>query len=151
MQLAVVQAFPSSGQVTSVPVQVPLLQLSPVVQSELSEQVVPLGTAGWTQPVAGLHESVVHPLPSLQASWPEPDWQAPPAQTSPVVHALPSLQEAVLLAWKQAPVVELQASSVQGFESLQFSGLPDRQTPALQKSLVVQRSPSLQGALLLTC
>jgi hypothetical protein len=40
----------------------------------------------------------VHGLLSLQLSEPVPGWQLPPPHVSPVVHALPSSHEAVLLA-----------------------------------------------------
>ncbi|MBK7951519.1 MAG: hypothetical protein IPK00_22820 [Deltaproteobacteria bacterium] len=125
LQVDVVQGSPSSGQVIAAPVQVPLLQASPVVQSESSEHRVPFGAAGKMQPEAGLQESVVQALPSLQASWPAPGWQAPLAQTSPVVQTLPSLQTAVLSVWTQAPVAIAQTSSVQALASLQFLRAPD--------------------------
>jgi hypothetical protein len=48
-----------------------------------------------TQPVAGLQESAVQLLPSLQTSA-GPPWQSPPEHVSPVVQAFPSEQAAVL-------------------------------------------------------
>lgn len=48
-----------------------------------------------THPLAGLHESLVHTLPSLQVSAPLP-MHCPPEHVSVVVQALPSLQGAVL-------------------------------------------------------
>ena len=47
------------------------------------------------QPVAGLQESFVQPLPSLQFNAAPP--QAPPAHVSLVVQALPSSQGSELL------------------------------------------------------
>jgi hypothetical protein len=58
-----------------------------------------------------------------------------------------SLHGSVLFVYSQAPL--LQASSVQGLPS--SHGTPDpMQTPALHTSLVVQASPSSQGAVLST-
>ena len=72
-----------------------------------------------TQPVAGTHESSVHKLLSLQFGA-LPPTHAPPEHVSAVVHALPSLQKAVLFALTHAPPV-LHESSVQAFESLQLA------------------------------
>lgn len=52
----------------------------------------------FTQPVMLLHESVVHTLPSLQFGG-APPTQEPPEHVSLVVHAFPSVQELVLLAY----------------------------------------------------
>jgi hypothetical protein len=65
------------------------------------------------QPVAGLHESVVHTSPSLQLGA-APPWHVPPPQTSFVVHALPSSQAFVLFVCTH-PVAGLQVSVVHGF------------------------------------
>jgi hypothetical protein len=75
-----------------------------------------------TQPVAGLHESVVQGLLSLQTTA-EPAWQVPPPQMSPVVHALPSSHAFVLLV-KMQPVASEQVSVVQGLLSLQMRPTP---------------------------
>jgi hypothetical protein len=48
-----------------------------------------------THPLAGLHESVVHGLPSVQATGVPPP-HVPAEQRSPVVHAFPSLHVRVL-------------------------------------------------------
>jgi hypothetical protein len=70
------------------------------------------------QPLVVLQESVVHGLRSLQLSVPVPThW--PFEQVSPVVQALLSLQEPVIAACTQAPVVVLQLSLVQGLLSSQ--------------------------------
>jgi hypothetical protein len=101
----------------------------------------------WTQPVAGLHVSVVHGLPSSQFSA-GPPAQAPPEHASFVVQALPSLHGALLFTWVH-PVAGLQPSSVQPFPSLQFGAGPPTQWPApSQWSPVVQALPSLHGVLL---
>jgi hypothetical protein len=47
----------------------------------------------------------------------------PPEQASPVVHASPSLQLAVLLVWTQ-PLAPLHESSVQPLPSSQLSEAP---------------------------
>jgi len=100
----------------------------------------------WVQPPAGLHASVVQGLPSSQLVGP-PGWQVPPEQTSPVVQALPSLQDALLLV-NTHPVAGLQESFVQTLLSLQVSGAPPLQVPPPQVSLVVQALPSLQELVL---
>jgi hypothetical protein len=69
------------------------------------------------QPEAGLQESSVQALPSLQLSA-VPVWQDPPPQISLPLQALPSLQELVLLECWQ-PEAGLQESSVQVLLSLQ--------------------------------
>ena len=81
-----------------------------------------------TQPVAGLHESFVQTLPSLQLGA-GPPTQRPPAHVSVVVQALPSLQDAVLFVLTQ-PVAGLHESSVQTLLSLQLSAGPPTQSAA---------------------
>jgi hypothetical protein len=100
-----------------------------------------------THPVAGLQESSVQALPSLQTSA-GPPTQAPPLHASGVVHAFPSLQDAVLFTWTQ-PVPGLQESSVQPLLSLQLGAGPPTQAPPAHVSPVVHALPSLQGAVLL--
>src|SRR5206468_277402 len=100
----------------------------------------------WPHPVAGLQESSVQTLPSLQFGG-GPPLHDPPPQVSLVVQALPSLQEAVLFVWTH-PVAGLQESSVQTLPSLQFGGGPPLHDPAPQVSLVVEALPSLQEAVL---
>jgi len=89
----------------------------------------------------------VQGLPSLQFG-PAPPTQAPPEQVSPVVQALPSLQEAELFVWTQ-PLIELQESLVHPLASLQLVGPPLAQEPPEHVSPVVQALPSLQRAELL--
>ena len=64
------------------------------MQTLLSSQA--FGLAVWAQPVLGSQLSVVQSLLSLQSVGTAPGWQVPPEQMSPVVHAFPSLQAAVL-------------------------------------------------------
>src|SRR5207244_10793607 len=99
-----------------------------------------------TQPVGWLQPSSVQGFPSSQLGG-APPTQFPPLQASLVVHALPSLQGAVLLVWTQ-PVAGSQPSSVQPLPSLQFGAGPPMQRPPLQASLVVQALLSLHGAVL---
>jgi hypothetical protein len=101
------------------------------------------------QPVPGLHASSVHTLPSLQFGA-GPPAQLPPLHVSPVVHAFPSVHDAVLFTCVQ-PVPGLHASSVHGFPSPQPSAGPPTQLPPLQVSFVVQALPSLQGSVFAAC
>jgi hypothetical protein len=87
------------------------------------------------QPLAGLQASVVHTLLSLQSGG-GPPAQLPPAQWSPVVHALPSSQGSLLFTCVQ-PVAGLQASVVHTLLSLQLGGGPPTQVPLEHWSLVV--------------
>src|SRR5262249_21023240 len=81
-------------------------------------------------------------LPSLQLTVvPEHD---PPEQVSFIVHAFLSLQELLLLTWRQ-PRLMSQESSVQGLLSLQLGAAPPTQAPPEQVSLVVQALPSSHG------
>jgi hypothetical protein len=66
-----------------------------------------------------------------------------------VVHALPSLQVAVLLVKVHWPVAGLQASSVHPLTSLQTLAVPGLHCPFWQMSPVVQALPSLHEAVLL--
>ena len=94
--------------------QLPPPHVSPVVQASPSLQAAVLLVN--THPVAGVHESLVQGLLSLQTV-PAPGWQLPPPQASPVVQGLPSSQALVLLA-NTHPVAGLQESSVQPLLSL---------------------------------
>src|SRR5439155_810648 len=116
-----VQGLPSLQLIGGPPTHAPPLQASFVVQALPSSQADVLLV--WTHPVAGLHESSVQRLPSLQFGG-APPTHTPPLHASFVVHALASLQAAVsLFVWTQ-PVAGLQESSVQGLPSSQFSGAP---------------------------
>src|SRR5207253_1670759 len=99
---------------------VPPPQVSPVVQAFPSSQRA--GFAVNRHPVAGLHESSVQPLLSLQTTA-EPAWHVPPPHVSPVVQAFPSSHGAVL--WVNThPVARLHASPVQPLLSLQTTAEP---------------------------
>jgi hypothetical protein len=94
--------------------------------------------------VAGLHESSVQPLESLQSSA-GPPTQAPPLHASAVVQASPSLHGATLSVCRQ-PVPGVQKSSVQGLPSSQLNGDDPAQTPPEQISPVEHGSPSSQAS-----
>src|SRR5262245_15510163 len=100
------------------PWQLPLLQASFVVQAFPSLHGAVLSV--WTHPLAGLHESSVHGLPSSQFGG-GPPWQLPLLQASFVVQALPSLHGAVLCVWAP-PRAGLRESSVHGLPSSQKLG-----------------------------
>jgi hypothetical protein len=87
--------------------QLPPAQTSPVVQKLPSSHAAVLFAK--TQPVAGLHVSVVQTLLSLQTTV-VPGWQTPPAQLSPVVQALLSVHvvPSVAAGFEQMPVPVLQ-------------------------------------------
>jgi hypothetical protein len=140
-QESVVQRLPSLQSGGGPPRQVPPWQTSPVVQAfpSLHEAVLFV----LMQPAAGLQASSVQTLPSLQLGGVLPT-QVPPAQTSTVVQALPSLHAAELFVLKQ-PLAGLQASSVQTLPSLQLGGVLPTQEPPLQTSTVVQALPSEQA------
>lgn len=87
-------------------------------------------------------------LPSLHTTAVPP--QEPPAQTSLLVHALPSLQTIVLLVNTQ-PVPALQLSVVHVLPSLQVMVAPGTQALAAHTSPTVQTLPSLHGEVLFTC
>src|SRR5262245_15969890 len=138
-----VQGLPSSQVAGGPPAQFPPEHASFTVQGLPSLQGAVLFI--WTQPTAGAHASSVQGLPSSQAAG-GPLTHTPFPQVSFVVHALPSLQGAVLVWWVH-PIPGTQASSVQGFASPQASGGPPMHAPPEQASFVVQTFPSSQGPL----
>ena len=98
-----------------------------------------------TQPEAGLHESSVHGLLSLQVSG-VPAWQFPSArQTSAPLQASPSAHELVTSGVNAHPVDALQESSVHGLLSLQVSGVPATHAPAA-RGIRLRRSVGRAGA-----
>jgi hypothetical protein len=145
LQVSVVQALPSLQLGGAPPTHAPPLQVSAVVHASPSSQ--PNALFVNTQPEAGLHESEVQTLLSLQTSGAPPK-HTPPLQVSLVVHVLPSSQLAVLFVNTQ-PEAELHESDVQTLPSLQTNGTAPVQTPPPQVSTVVHASPSLQDAVLL--
>jgi hypothetical protein len=93
-----------------------------------------------------LQLSSVQTFPSLQFGA-GPPTQLPPLQVSLVVHALPSLHGALLLAWTH-PMEGLQLSSVHTLLSSQFTGSLTHAW-LTQRSLVVHWSVSAQSAFVL--
>jgi glyoxylate utilization-related uncharacterized protein len=87
-------------------------------------------------------------FPSSQVSG-GPPTHVPPEQVSSVVQAFPSLHGSLLFTYAQ-PDEGLHESFVQMFPSSQFSGGPPTQAPPEHVSPVVQASPSVHEALLLT-
>jgi hypothetical protein len=144
VQVSVVQGL-LSLQIRPTPGwQVPPPQVSPVVQALPSSQASVLFVK--TQPVAGLHVSVVQMLASSQTTG-VPAVQVPPPQVSSVVQAFPSSHASVLFV-KTQPTTGLQLSVVQALASSQTTGLPALQVPPPQVSPVVQEFPSLQPIVL---
>jgi hypothetical protein len=120
LQESPVQLMPSS-QFTAVPGwHVPPPHTSCPLQKSASSQGAVL--LACTHPLAGLHESFVHTLPSSQFGA-APPTHTPPAHVSLVVHALPSLQALVLFAWAQ-PVAGTHESFVHTLASSQLRAVP---------------------------
>ena len=143
LQASVVQGLPSS-QLAALPgTQAPPLQPSPTVHRLASVQVALF--AKDEQPVAGVQLSSVHGLPSLHTVG-APLRHALLAQTSPLVHALPSSHVNVLALTVQ-PLSGSHASVVQGLPSLQPSAVPLTHPPPLQLSATVHALPSVQPTL----
>src|SRR5205823_3398771 len=130
--------------------QVPPAQVSPVVHTLPSSQVVPSGLAGLEQtPVAGLH---------LPASWHwsggahrtgVPGAHVPLSQASPVVHASPSSHEVPfgLGGFEHLPVAGSQVPASWHWScAVQTTGFAPVQVPAWQVSLRVHALSSSQPA-----
>jgi hypothetical protein len=117
----------------------PFWHVSVTVQNAPSSQVVPLPTAGKTQPLAGLQEFVVQTLLSSHARA-GPGVQPPePLQVSPLVQALLSVHvppAGVGGNWQ--PAIGSQVSWVQTLLSVHVSGVPDAQEPLLHVSAPLQ-------------
>jgi hypothetical protein len=133
-----VQALPSMQLTGAAGRQTPFWQKSPVVQEFPSLQG-PVMTV-WKQPVDATHPSVVHGFPSSQLVV-DPGVHVPLTQRSPVVQALPSLQESDG-TWTQSPVAVSQLSWEQSLRSLHDRRAPGWQVPFEQKSAIVQGLPS---------
>jgi hypothetical protein len=122
------------------PTHAPPVQVSFVVQALPSLQLDVLFAN--THPTLGLHESFVQTLPSLQTGA-GPPLHVPPLHTSFVVHALPSLQLAVLFV-KTQPLAGLHESLVHGLLSLHTVAAPPTQAPFEHESPLVHGLPSSQ-------
>ena len=128
------------------PWQVPLLQVSPVVQRLLSLHGTPLGPFWVTQrPVAGTQTLTLQGSVLAGHVLGEPAWHRPLWQVSPTVQRFPSSHTVPLGAFcvTQSPVAGLQTLTLQGsvLAGQVFCG-PPRQTPFWHVSSV-QRLLSL--------
>ena len=145
--VSTVHGLPSSHASTPLPAQVPAEHASPVVHALPSSHANVLKVCA--QPLAGSQVSVVQANPSSQLE-PEPGTHAPPLHASPVVHALLSLQDAVL-ALKVHPSAASQPSLVHGLPSLHCKTAPPLHNPPLHTSPVVHALPSEHGSALFVC
>ena len=147
LQESVVQMLLSLQFGGLLPTQLPLMHLSTVVHLSLSSQGLLLLVC--TQPLPVSHVSMVQMLLLLQfGGAPPTHW--PPTHLSFVVHALPSLQAIVLLAFLH-PVAGTHESVVHRLLSLQSGAGPPAHEPPLHLSLVVHALPSSHGWTLLAC
>ena len=139
-QLSSVQTLPSVQTTTLPDWQLWSLQTSAWVQTLPSSQGWLL--AWWLQPFLASQASSVHKLLSSQLiAAPGTHW--PPWHASPKVHALLSVQTAVLAA-KTQPWPLSQLSSVQTLPSSQTTALPGTHAELLHKSPLVQALLSSQ-------
>src|SRR5437870_5641077 len=132
------------------PTQMPAAQVSVCVQALPSLQGAPSALAGLLQtPVAGLQAPAVwHWSAAVHTTGLAPT-QAPAAQVSVCVQALPSSHGAPLglAGLLQTPVAGLQASAVWHWSAaVHTTGLAPTQAPAAQVSVCVQALPSSHGA-----
>jgi len=134
--VSVVHSFSSLHVVVVPPPHTPAVQTVPLVQALLSLHAWPFGAFAYVQPLAGLHESCVHGLLSLQETAVPPQVIVPPPpdeQRSLSVQMLPSLQSELLawFTWTQPPgTVPSQVSIVHELPSSQFGAAPPTQAPA---------------------
>ncbi len=132
-----------SLQVTAVPVHLPSLHRSVVVQTDLSSQLLPSGMVLWKHPVVLAQPSLLQALPSSQLVV-APETQKPLPHASPVVHALLSLQvvPSAKGVYVHLPVTLSHASVVQTSPSLQLSVEPGVHLPPTHVSEYVHALPS---------
>jgi hypothetical protein len=147
LQLSSVHTLPSSQLGAGPPTQDPPEQVSFVVHALLSSHGAVL--LEYTHPDSWSQLSSVHTFLSSQFSG-GPLTHDPPEQVSFAVHALPSVQGAVLLLWAH-PVVGLQLSSVHTLLSSQLGAGPPAHDPPEQVSFVVHALPSSHATVLLVC
>jgi hypothetical protein len=85
------------------------------LQALVSLQSLPFATGGFEQiPVAGSHAPTLWQRSGAVQEIDDPDWHAPPVQTSPVVHRFPSLHAVPLATagFEQVPVAGSQTPTV---------------------------------------
>ena len=141
------QALPSLQLTLGPPLHPPPLHLSLLVHALPSLQLFELFEN--THPFEALHESLVHPLPSLQDRA-APPLQPPPLHLSFFVQALPSSQPFELLE-NTHPLPGLHESLVHPFPSLQETAAPAKQLPPAHWSFCVQALPSVHTESLGVC
>ena len=141
-----VQGLPSA-QAGTMPTQLPCKHASLTLHFWPSSQMFVLSVV--VQPNWRSHTSFVHGLPSSQVIA-LTGTQNPWLHWSPLVQALPSLQEPLAGAWMQ-PLKVSQLSSVQTLPSSQPLPVPPVQPPFMHRSPPVQGLPSLQVAPLAKC
>src|SRR5258705_186396 len=128
--MSLVQGLPSL-QLSAVPAaHVPAWHVSAPLHTFPSLHEVPLATAACWQPCTGSQVSVVQGLSSLQLRSVAAVHTAARRVSAPM-HTLPSLHEvpfATAGCWH--PATGSQLSVVQGFSSLQLSGVPAVHAPA---------------------
>ena len=112
--------------------QLPLAHFWMPLHTLVPPQPCPSVTGLWTQPLVGLHRSVVQGLRSSQSSGSLT--HTPEAQCSLIVHCVLSAQSASLLQqpdvpWCLQPAWASQVSVVQELPSSQLGGVPGWQLP----------------------
>jgi hypothetical protein len=122
------------------------LHVSAPLQALPSPQLVPWATGAWSTPAAGLHESVVHGLPSSTTGGVPPKQTALALHASVPLHALLSEQLVPAATGRCAtPVAGLQASAVHGLPSSTAGATPATQlAEALHVSAPLHALPSEQ-------
>jgi hypothetical protein len=136
-----------AAHATAVPPHTPLVQTSPVVHALPSLHAVPSATAGFEQvPVLRLHVPAVwHWSDAAHATAAPP--HMPPVQTSPVVHALPSLHAVPFAAvgFEHTPVLGLQVPAAWHWSDAAHVTAVPAHAPLVQTSPVVHALPSLHA------
>ncbi len=119
------------------------LHTSAPLQALPSVQLTPAETGVWVTPVAGLHESAVHTLPSSSVGA-VPGAQLPAAlHVSAPLHALPSVQLVpVATGVCTTPDAGLHESAVHTLPSSSVGGAPFWHAPAGHDSAPLQALPS---------
>ena len=136
----------SAVQVTAVPVQTPVWQLSAVVQALASLHVVPFGFAGFVQsPLVGSQVPALwHWSDAVHTIGVPP--HVPFVHASPVVHVLPSLHVVPFAAFgfEQVPVDGLHVPATWHWSSgVHTTGFVPAHVPFWHVSVRVQAFPSL--------
>jgi hypothetical protein len=142
------QLSPLTGSHVRVPSLSASVQRSPVEQAFPSLQGSPSGRFEKTHPVLASHESIVHGLLSLHVT--AVPVQAPAAQLSEDVHALPSLHEPEFKGVVSQPVAGSQLSVVHWLLSLHTFAWPVHVEPE-QLAPVMHSLPGLQAPVVLVC